>query len=309
MLHYIGRRVLQMVPVFFGATFLIFALVFLMPGDPVEALGGDRGLSDIARQRIQEEYNLDKPFLVQYLLYLKGIFTLDFGMTFSGQSVSSLMANAFPVTIKLTVMAVVFETIFGVLFGFIAGIRRGGIFDSTVLVLSLLVIAIPSFVIGLVMQFFVGVKWGLLPVTVGRNETFLELLMPAIVLGAVSLAYVIRLTRQSVSENLRADYVRTARAKGMSGGSVMTRHVLRNSMIPVVTFIGADLGILMGGAIITEGIFGINGIGGTLYQAIIRGEPATVVSITTVLVIVYIIANLLVDLMYAVLDPRIRYDK
>ena len=158
-------------------------------------------------------------------------------------------------------------------------------------------------------QFFVGVKWGLLPVTVGRNETFRELLMPAIVLGAVSLAYVIRLTRQSVSENLRADYVRTARAKGMSGGSVMTRHVLRNSMIPVVTFIGADLGILMGGAIITEGIFGINGIGGTLYQAIIRGEPATVVSITTVLVIVYIIANLLVDLMYAVLDPRIRYDK
>ncbi|MEY8209785.1 ABC transporter permease [Corynebacterium sp. MNWGS58] len=309
MLHYIGRRVLQMVPVFFGATFLIFALVFLMPGDPVEALGGDRGLSDIARQRIEEEYNLDKPFLVQYLLYLKGIFTLDFGMTFSGQPVSSVMANAFPVTIKLTVMAVIFETVFGVLFGFIAGVRRGGIFDSTVLVLSLLVIAIPSFVIGFVMQFFIGVKWGLLPVTVGRNETFVELLMPAVVLGAVSLAYVIRLTRQSVSENLRADYVRTARAKGLSGGSVMTRHVLRNSMIPVVTFIGADLGILMGGAIITEGIFGINGIGGTLYQAIIRGEPATVVSITTVLVIVYIIANLLVDLMYAVLDPRIRYDK
>ena len=309
MLHYIGRRVLQMVPVFFGATFLIFALVFLMPGDPVEALGGDRGLSDIARQRIEEEYNLDKPFLVQYLLYLKGIFTLDFGMTFSGQPVSSVMANAFPVTIKLTVMAVIFETIFGVLFGFIAGVRRGGIFDSTVLVLSLLVIAIPSFVIGFVMQFFIGVKWGLLPVTVGRNETFVELLMPAVVLGAVSLAYVIRLTRQSVSENLRADYVRTARAKGLSGGSVMTRHVLRNSMIPVVTFIGADLGILMGGAIITEGIFGINGIGGTLYQAIIRGEPATVVSITTVLVIVYIIANLLVDLMYAVLDPGIRYDK
>lgn len=309
MLHYIGRRVLQMVPVFFGATFLIFALVFLMPGDPVEALGGDRGLSDITRQRIQEEYNLDKPFLVQYLLYLKGIFTLDFGMTFSGQPVSSVMANAFPVTIKLTVMAVVFETVFGVLFGFIAGVRRGGIFDSTVLVLSLLVIAIPSFVIGFVMQFLIGVKWGLLPVTVGRDETFLELLMPATVLGAVSLAYVIRLTRQSVSENLRADYVRTARAKGMSGGSVMTRHVLRNSMIPVVTFIGADLGILMGGAIITEGIFGINGIGGTLYQAIIRGEPATVVSVTTVLVIVYIIANLLVDLMYAVLDPRIRYDK
>ena len=278
-----------------------------MPGDPVEALGGDRGLSEAARQRITEEYNLDKPFLVQYLLYLKGILTLDFGTTFSGQPVRSVMANAFPVTIKLALMALAFEAIFGIIFGVIAGVRRGGIFDSTVLVVSLFVIAVPSFVIGFVLQYLVGVKWGLLPVTVGRNESFTALLMPAVVLGALSFAYVLRLTRQSVSENLRADYVRTARAKGLSNGQVMNRHVLRNSMIPVVTFLGADLGGLMGGAIVTEGIFGINGVGGTIFQAIIKGEPATVVSFTTVLVIVYIIANLLVDLLYAVLDPRIRY--
>ena len=143
--------------------------------------------------------------------------------------------------------------------------------------------------------------------TVGRDESFESLLMPAIVLGALSCAYIIRLTRQSVSENMRADYVRTARAKGLSGGNVMTRHVLRNSLIPVATFIGADLGSLMTGAIVTEGIFGINGVGGTLYQAILRGEPTTIVSFTTVLVVIYIIANLLVDLLYAVLDPRIRY--
>lgn len=307
MWRYIGRRLLQMIPVFFGATFLLYALVFLMPGDPVEALGGDRGLSDAARERITAEYNLDKPFIVQYLLYIKGIFTLDFGTTFSGQPVRSVMAQAFPVTIKLALMALVFEAVFGVIFGVIAGVRRGGIFDSTVLVVSLFVIAVPSFVIGFVLQYVVGVKWGLLPVTVGRNETFEALLMPAIVLGALSFAYVVRLTRQSVSENLRADYVRTARAKGLSNGQVMRRHVLRNSMIPVVTFLGADLGALMGGAIVTEGIFGINGVGGTIYQAIIKGEPATVVSFTTVLVIVYIVANLLVDLLYAVLDPRIRY--
>ena len=292
---------------FFGATLLLYALVFLMPGDPVEALGGDRGLSEAARQRITEEYNLDKPFLVQYLLYLKGILTLDFGTTFSGQPVRSVMANAFPVTIKLALMALAFEAIFGIIFGVIAGVRRGGIFDSTVLVVSLFVIAVPSFVIGFVLQYLVGVKWGLLPVTVGRNESFTALLMPAVVLGALSFAYVLRLTRQSVSENLRADYVRTARAKGLSNGQVMNRHVLRNSMIPVVTFLGADLGGLMGGAIVTEGIFGINGVGGTIFQAIIKGEPATVVSFTTVLVIVYIVANLLVDLLYAVLDPRIRY--
>lgn len=296
-----------MIPVFFGATLLLYALVFLMPGDPVAALGGDRGLTEAARARIEAEYNLDKPFLVQYLLYIKGIFVGDFGTTFSGQPVSSVMANAFPVTIKLALMAIAFEAIFGIIFGFIAGIRRGGIFDSTILVASLIIIAIPSFVIGFVLQYLVGVKWGLLPVTVGRNESFEALLMPAVVLGALSCAYVIRLTRQSVSENLQEDYVRTARAKGLSEGSVLRRHVLRNSMIPVVTFLGADLGALMGGAIVTEGIFGINGVGGTIYQAILKGEPATVVSFTTVLVIVYIVANLLVDLLYAVLDPRIRY--
>ena len=308
MLRYIGRRLLQMIPVFFGATLLLYALVFLMPGDPVQALGGDRGLSEAARSRIEAEYNLDKPFIVQYLLYIKGIFMGDFGKTFSGQPVASVMANAFPVTIKLGLMALAFEAIFGIIFGVIAGVRRGGFFDSTILVASLIVIAIPSFVIGFVLQYLLGVKWGVLPATVGRNESFTALLMPAIVLGALSCAYVIRLTRQSVSENLRADYVRTARAKGLSNGTVMNRHVLRNSMIPVVTFLGADLGALMGGAIVTEGIFGINGIGGQIYQSIIKGEPATVVSITTVLVIIYIIANLLVDLLYAVLDPRIRYD-
>lgn len=307
MLRYIGRRVLQMIPVFFGATLLIYALVFLMPGDPVEALGGDRGLSDAARERIMAEYNLDKPFFVQYLLYIAGIFQGDFGTTFSGVPVTTMMANAFPVTIKLAGMAIIFESVLGILFGVIAGIRRGGIFDSTVLVVSLFVIAVPSFVIGFVFQFLVGIKWELLPVTVGSKETFEALLMPAIVLGSMSFAYVIRLTRQSVSENLRADYVRTARAKGLAGNTVMIRHVLRNSLIPVATFIGADLGALMTGAIVTEGIFGINGVGGTMYQAILRGEPATVVSFTTVLVIIYIIANLLVDLLYAVLDPRIRY--
>lgn len=307
MLRYVGRRLLQMIPVFFGATLLIYALVFLMPGDPVQALGGDRGLSAAAEARVRAEYNLDKPFIVQYLLYLKGVFSLDFGTTFSGRPVTEVMAHAFPVTIKLAVMALVFETIFGVAFGVIAGIRRGGIFDSTVLVMSLFVIAVPSFVIGFVLQFVVGVKWKLLPVTVGANDSYQALLMPAIVLGALSFAYILRLTRQSVSENLTADYVRTARAKGLSNGAVMGRHVLRNSLIPVVTYIGADLGGLMAGAIVTEGIFGISGVGGTMYQAILKGEPTTVVSFTMVLVIVYIFANLLVDLIYALLDPRIRY--
>ena len=307
MLRYIGRRLLQTIPVFFGATFLIFAMVYLMPGDPVAALGGDKGLTEAAAARIREEYNLDKPFWLQYLLYLKGIFTLDFGKTFSGRPVTEVLATAFPITIRLAIYALLIEAILGILFGVIAGVRRGGIFDSTVLVLSLVVISVPTFVIGFLMQFFLGIKWGIFPPT-ASTVSLKSLTMPAIVLGATSLAYVIRLTRQSVSENVSADYVRTARAKGLKEGTVMTRHILRNSLIPVATFLGGDLGGLMGGAIITEGIFNINGVGGTLWQSIVRGEPATVVSFTTVLVMVYISANLLVDLLYAVLDPRIRYE-
>lgn len=308
MLRYIGRRLLQTIPVFFGATFLIFAMVYLMPGDPVAALGGDRGLSETAAAQIRAQYNLDKPFWMQYLLYLKGVFTLDFGTAFNGQKVTSIMANAFPTTAWLALYALAIETILGIGLGVIAGMRRGKWFDSTILVVSLLLISVPTFVLGFVLQYVLGVQLAILPTTASASVDIKSLTMPAMVLGGISLAYVIRLTRQSVSENVSADYVRTARAKGLSGGIVMTRHILRNSLIPVATFIGGDLGALMGGAIITEGIFNIHGVGGTLWNAIIKGEPQTVVSVTTVLVLVYIIANLIVDLLYAVLDPRIRYE-
>ena len=308
MLRYIGRRLLQTIPVFFGATFLIFAMVYLMPGDPVAALGGDRGLTEAAAAQIRAEYHLDQPFWMQYLLYLKGVFTLDFGKSFNQQPVIDVMARAFPTTMALAVYALAIESIFGITLGVIAGVRRGGWFDSIILVFSLLLISVPTFVLGFVLQFLLGFKLGLLPVTASASVNMASLTMPAMVLGGVSLAYVIRLTRQSVSENVSADYVRTARAKGLTNRAVMTRHILRNSLIPVATFLGGDLGALMGGAIITEGIFNINGVGGTLWQAIRLGEAPTVVSITTVLVLVYILANLIVDLLYAVLDPRIRYE-
>jgi len=307
MAWYIGRRVLQMIPVFLGATLLIYAMVFALPGDPVAALGGDRGLNPAVAAQIREQYNLDKPFFIQYLLYLKGILTLDFGKTFSGREVRDVIVQVFPVTFKLAVMALGFEAFFGIIIGFVAGLRKGGLFDATVLLVSLFVIALPTFVIGFVLQFVVGVRLRLLPPTVGGNVTFENLLMPAIVLGAVSFAYVLRLTRTSVAENLSADFVRTATAKGLSRNRVVTVHVLRNSLIPVVTYLGADLGGLMAGAIITEGIFNIPGVGNTLYQAIKGGQAPTVVSLVTVLVVVYIVSNLFVDLLYAALDPRIRY--
>ncbi|WP_040832968.1 ABC transporter permease [Nocardia brevicatena] len=307
MAWYIVRRLLQMVPVFFGATLLIYFLIYRVSGGSVAALAGERTLTPALEAQLRARYHLDRPFVVQYLYYLKGIFTLDLGTSFSGRSVKDELARAFPITFRLAFLAVVFETVFGVLFGVFAGLRKGRLFDSTMLVLSLVVIAIPVFVLGFLAQYLLGVEWGIAPVTVGANASFSRLVVPALVLGSLSFAYVLRLTRNAIAENMDADHVRTATAKGLGRRRVVVAHILRNSLIPVVTFIGADLGALMGGAIVTEGIFNIPGIGGTLYQAVVRGEAPTVVSFVTVLIVVFLLTNLVVDLLYAVLDPRIRY--
>ena len=163
------------------------------------------------------------------------------------------------------------------------------------------------FITGFVMQYVFGIQWAILPVTAGADPGFLDLLMPAMVLGSVSMAYIIRLTRSEISSNIAEDYVRTARAKGMSNGQVMLRHVLRNSLIPVVTYLGQDIGALMGGAMITEQIFNIHGIGFLTYQSILKGEANLVVSIVTLLMLIFVVCNLVVDMLYAALDPRIRY--
>jgi oligopeptide transport system permease protein len=221
--------------------------------------------------------------------------------------VIDIIAQTFPVTIKLALMALVIEMVLGITAGTIAGLRRGKLFDSTMLVTSLLVIAVPIFVFGFMFQLIFGVKLGWFPPTVGGDASFKNLILPATVLGLVSFAYVLRLTRTSVIENLTADHVRTARAKGLTEGTVVRRHIMRNSMIPVVTFLGADLGALMAGAVVTEGIFNVHGVGNLAYTAILKGESPTIVSVITVMVLVYVVMSLLVDLLYAALDPRIRY--
>ncbi|WP_280230139.1 ABC transporter permease [Nocardia cyriacigeorgica] len=307
MAWYIVRRLLQMIPVFFGATLLIYFLIFKVSGGSVAALAGDRTLTPALEAQLQARYHLDRPFIVQYLYYLKGIFTFDLGTSFSGRPVREELARAFPITFRLALLALLFETVFGVFFGVIAGLRKGKLFDSSMLVASLIVIAVPVFVLAFLAQYLFGIEWGIAPVTVGADAGFARLIVPAMVLGALSFAYVLRLTRSSVVENRDADYVRTATAKGLPRRRVVVVHILRNSLIPVVTFIGADLGALMGGAIVTEGIFNIPGVGGTLYQAVVRGEAPTVVSFVTVLIVVFLLANLIVDLLYAALDPRIRY--
>ncbi|WP_438855022.1 ABC transporter permease [Agromyces sp. M3QZ16-3] len=309
MAGYIARRLLQAIPVLLGTTFLIYFMVFAMPGDPVVALFGDKTPPPQVLEAVRERYNLDKPFIVQYLLFLAGIFQGDFGVSFSGQPVSEILAETFPVTLRLAVLAVLIEMVFGITIGLVSGLRKGGIFDASFLVVSLILISLPVFVVAFVAQYVFGIQLGWFRTTVGPGAPIQDLILPAIVLATISFAQIVRLTRASVIDTGGQDFVRTAASKGLSRNRIVPVHILRNSLIPVVTYLAVDFGVLMVGATVTEGIFNVPGVGRTLYQAIIRGEGPTVVSFVTVMVLIYLVINLLVDLLYAVLDPRIRYAK
>jgi oligopeptide transport system permease protein len=295
-----------MVPVFAGATLLIFLMVHVM-GDPVAGLCGERQCDPATAGRLQREFGLDQPVLRQYLTYMGNLFTGDFGTAFNGQEVTELMATSFPVTLRLTIVAILFETVIGITLGTVTGLRRGRPADTGVLLVTLALISVPTFVTGLLLQLLLGVEWGWIKPSVSTDPDLGELIVPGLVLASVSLAYVTRLTRTSIAENSRSDYVRTAVAKGLPRHRVIVRHLLRNSLIPVVTFIGADIGFLMGGAIVTERIFNVHGVGYQLYQGILRQNTQTVVGFVTVLVLIFLFCNLIVDLLYAVLDPRIRH--
>jgi len=309
MTGYILRRLLQAIPVLLGTTFLIYFMVFAMPGDPIVALFGDKTPPPQVIERLRAEYNLDKPFIVQYLIFLGNIFQGNLGTSFSGQPVSDILAQTFPVTLRLALLAVFFEMVAGIAIGLVSGLRKGSIFDASALVVSLILISLPIFVVAFVAQYVFGIQLGWFRTTVSAGAPIQDLILPAIVLATVSFAQIVRLTRASVIDTDGQDFVRTAASKGLSRTRIVPVHILRNSLIPVVTYLAVDFGVLMVGATVTEGIFNVPGVGRTLYQAIIRGEGPTVVSFVTVMVLIYLVVNLLVDLLYAVLDPRIRYAK
>ncbi len=303
---FIARRLLQMIPVVIGATFLIFTMVFAI-GDPAVGRCGERPCPPAYVERFRQEYNLDEPLPIQYALYLGRLVQGDLGTAFNGDPVAASLMSRWPTTIKLAIIALVFEALIGIAAGIIAGIRRGRFIDHLITVSSLVVISIPVFVIGSLAQMLLGVRLQIFPVT-STNGTWWELLLPGLVLGSLSVAYIARLMRGNLIENLHADYVRTARAKGLSQARTVGVHTLRNSLISVITFIGYDVGALMGGAIVTERIFNINGIGGYLFRGISTKDGSMVVGTLTCLVLVYLLTNLIVDLMYGVLDPRISHD-
>lgn len=309
MIWYIVRRLLQGIPVFFGSTFIIFTMVFAMPGNPVLRMFGDRTPAPQQIAALEEKFHLDQPFLTRYFLYLADVLQGDLGTTYAGQSVNEILARTFPTTLRLALLAVLIQLIIGVLAGLISGLRKGGIFDNVTLLVTLLIISMPVFVFAFVAQWIFGINLGWFRPTVGAGAPWSDLILPAIVLAGLNLAYVVRLTRASVIETNQNDFVRMAYGKGLSRGRVIPVHVLRNSMIPVTTNLAADFGILIVGATVTEGIFNVPGVGNELFKAINRHDTPEIVSIVTILVIVYVLVNIAIDLLYGVLDPRIRYVK
>ena len=307
--RYVLRRLLQLIPVFIGTTFLIYVLVWSVPGDPFAGLCGERRCPDAFIANMTDKFNLNDNIFIQYFKYMGALIQGDFGQTFSGQSIGELISLRFPVSVRLALVAVGIQIIIGITAGVVTGLRGRGYVDNLVLVSTLFLISLPTFVTGFLLQqlLFKG-EWDFLPVTVSDQARWNELIVPGFVLGSLSMAYVTRLTRTSIAENRRADYVRTALAKGLPKSRIVGVHLLRNSAIPVLTFLGTDLGNLMGGAIVTEGIFDIKGIGGLIFQSILQKQGLVVTGIVVLLVIVYLVLNLIVDLLYAVLDPRIRYD-
>lgn len=308
MSRYVLLRIRTLALTFVGVTILIYALVYALPGDPIRGMAGDRPIPDSVIAELRRQHHLDEPFFVQYWYYIKGIFQGDFGTDFRGRPIRDLMQGRWGTTFFLAVTAWFFEIVFGVFSGLLAALRRGRLEDAMVAMLTIVAISIPIFVLAYGAQLAIGVHLGWAPVSGIAEGWPRSYILPALVLSVFGAANVARLTRQNATETLRMDYIRTAYGKGLSKTRIVGRHVLRNSLIPTVTYLGADLGYLIGGTLIVEGIFNLPGIGQLLFTSVQQHEGPVVVTVATVLILVFLVINLIVDLLYRILDPRIKYE-
>ncbi|MGV2982316.1 ABC transporter permease [Microbacterium sp. AGC85] len=300
------QRVAGFALVFVGVTFIIYLAVFSLPGDAIRALAGDRQLPQSVIDAINAKYLLDQPLWVQYTNYLGNLLTGDLGLDLTGRPVADKRADRWPVTITLALTAWTIQVVLGLAVGVVSALKKGTVIDKGLLVITIGLSCIPVFVLGITAQILFGVRLDWLPVAGIREGWPLSYLLPSLVIAAIGLASVSRLVRGSMIENLEADYVRTARAKGIGEGRVVGLHVMRNSLIPTATFLATDLGFLLGGTVVIEGIFNLPGVGNLLFTAIRDHEAAMVVGISTALIVIFLITSLLVDAIHALLDPRIR---
>lgn len=305
--RYLIRRLLLVVPVLLGTILLVFSLVFLLPGDPIRRLAGSKPISESTYQEITSRYHLDQPFVVQYVDYLKALARGDLGATFSGRDVSDIIKERFPVTLRVAAGAFVVEVVLGLILAIVAAMRRRTAADSTILVVTLVLITIPVIVLGFILQFVFGVKLGWFPVA-GIQEGWRSYVLPALTLGLGSAAALGRLARSNLLDNLGGEHIRAAVARGLPRHRVVGRHVLKNSLVPIVTILGLDLAYLMGGAVITETIFNLPGLGQALVVGIRTENGPLVVGLVTLSAIIFVFTNLIVDLFCASIDPRINYE-
>ena len=333
MLRFVVRRLLLLVPILLGLSILLFLWIRALPGGPAESILGERATPE-AIEQIERIYGLDRPIHEQYLKYLENlVVNRDLGTSISSRrAVTEEIGRRFPATIELALAAMVFAIALGIPLGFFAAKRYGSVFDHASLVTSLIGISIPVFFLAILLKYLFAVKLGWLP-TIGRQDVLisadhptgfyvldgiltlnfeaawdaaLHLILPAIALGSIPLAIVARITRAAVLDVQNEDYVRTARAKGVAPRIVDERHIFRNAMLPIVTIIGLQTGLLLSGAILTETVFAIPGMGTWLAEAIKDRDYPVLQGGILFVAIVFVLVNLLVDISYALLDPRIR---
>lgn len=311
---------------------MLFLLFYVVPGDPVDVIAGGaqgRAVTPAVRAAIEHEYGLDKPLPQQYVEYWKRTARFDLGSSYdTRRSVNDILAQTAVNSIRLAFWALIIETVIGIAAGVISAVKRYSFTDTLTTVSTAAVSAIPVFVLGYLMQNMFGIfpfkhgwpDWAKLPVQgMGPNswrfgvipvgDQWKYLLLPTLTLASVSTALVARMTRTTMLEVNRADYIRTARAKGVSERNVILHHALRNAMIPVITLIGIDLGVLIGSAILTETVFNWPGMGSAISRALTNRDAPVVMNLTLVLVVLYVLINLIVDISYGFFDPRIRYGK
>ena len=304
MLKFIVRRIFWTIPVLLVVIFLTFIMMRQIEGNPFRQT--ERAVPEAVQQNLERKFNLDKPWWQQYLYYVKGVATLDFGpsLVLRGQSVNDIMKEHFPKSIELGVYAFLFAIIVGVPLGVIAALRQNTWVDYTAMFFSNIFHALPSFLVATLMIYFIALKADLLPTSGWTGWEYK--ILPAIALGFAPMALFARLVRGSMLETLQQDYVRTARAKGLRYRRVVGLHVLRNSLIPVITAAGPLLGFIITGAFVIELIFNIPGIGQYYVTAVNARDYSVVMGLTVLLSVIIIFANLIVDILYGILDPRTR---
>ncbi len=318
MTAYIIRRLLQLILVLFGVTLITFSMLKLVPGDPAVALAG-KGASPERIAFVREQRGLDRPFYIQYVRYVERLVHGDLGDSlFTGRSVTDLIKEAAPVTLQLAIAAVLIELL-GIPLGVYSALRQYTFWDTMLTTAALIVWGIPVFVLGYFALYIFGLKldWfpigGVGPTVLGIIPSSLEslktLVLPALTLGLIEVAYISYMQRASMLEVIRSDFIRTARAKGLSERKVIWGHGFKNAVIPVMTIAGIDLGALIGGAIITETVFNRPGIGSMIFQAINQRDIAVIAGGVLFATFFFVFANLLVDLGYAWVDPRVRLEE